>query len=247
MPLKSLAAALLFYTLPAIASPAPVEVFQSPDLQSTASSAELPARLNTAWEKIEALLGVPEGPAPILYLFPFDKAVQPPRLTELQATAFATANPPQTVEQTELMYRQILGLTYDSALYQTGDADRGRVIQVSPLRIYANETPLSHGSGLYVTTHEMVHYALNRLNVDPKYHHCLMVAERSGNDPLLLSLLNFEISQGWASEFLKRPMRGLNGYALDQMHCEAEANHWAKQEGEAFTAEVKRLAANLPK
>jgi hypothetical protein len=237
----------------AAASPAPVEVhgLEQPGFTALYDRAEIPKRIDAAWKQIEALLKLPEGPAPILYLYPFDASLQPARLSELQAKARATAEPPQSAEESAKMYARLLGLTYDVSLFGEDDADRGRVIQISPAFLYTRESEFERGFGLYVSSHEMMHYALNRAGIDPKFHHCLMVEKRGERESLLLEVLNEEIRRGWVNEFLKRPLPRAKGYWEDQQHCEAEAFYWERQEknaGEApaFRAEVKRLADSLP-
>lgn len=245
---------LALFPLLAQASPAPVEVLgvNEPNMQAVADRAELPARIDTAWKKIEAMLKVPEGPAPIVYLYPFDPSVQPARLTELQEKAREAANPPTTQEEVLKFYARAFGVTYEESFYGPNDADRGRVIQINTALMFVREGMLDRGLGLYVTSHEMMHYALNRIGIDPKFHHCLMVADRGERESLLLEVMGEEIKLGWVNEFLKRPMRGMHGYWEELGHCDAEVSFWKKEaekSGQAFTfpEEVKKLVDSLPK
>jgi hypothetical protein len=250
---KSTFVAAFLLPLFAQASPAPVDVFglEQPSFTPLYDRAEIPARLNASWKQIESLLALPEGPAPILYLYPFDGAVQPARLSELQEKARQSLTPPMSPEESAKMYARLLGLTYDANLFAEEDSDRGRVIQINSNRLYTNEGAFDRGYGLYVSAHEMMHYALNRRGVEPKFHHCLMVEGRGGRDSLLLEILNEGIRRTWMNEFLKRPMPRAKGYWEDQQHCEAEAAYWEREEKKAgatpaFRSEVKRLATELP-
>lgn len=253
--MKSRSLLLSLFLLPALAhaSPAPVEVYglEQESFKVVSDRAELPAHLDAVWKQLESLLKVPEGPAPIVYLYPFSASVQPARLSQLQEKARLSATPPQSPEESAKMYARLLGITYDASLFDAGDADRGRVIQINSDRLYTNEGTYDHGYGLYVSSHEMMHYALNRVGIDPKFHHCLMVEARGARESLLLAVLDEEIRQGWANEFLKRPFPRAKGYWEDQQHCEAEAAYWEAQEKKAgepatFRAHVKELADQLP-
>jgi len=230
-----------------------VEVFglEQASFKALPEREDIPNRLSHAWHQLETMLELAEGPAPILYLYPFDETREPARLAELQSRARLSANPPQSPEQAAKMYARLLGLTYDANLFGEADADRGRVIQINSDRLYTNEGEFDHGYGLYVSSHEMMHYALNRKGIDPKFHHCLMVAPRGERSSLLREVLDEEIRLGWANEFLKSPFPRAKGYSEDQQHCEAEAEYFEAQEKKAgapptYRAEVKRLAAGLP-
>lgn len=208
---------------------------------------EIPARINTLWDFISSYLGAQAEPGPVVYLYPFDRKVQPSLLTELQDKIAADIpGYKEHPEKFERIFEPLAGITYEATLLPTDSPLRGRIIQINTRRAYLNEAAGERGYGLYLTLHEMTHYALNTLGIDPKFHHCLMIRENARGESILLKFLGEQSAKGWASENLSLKGGPTKGYAEEKHHCDVDVMMVRQNEGaealNGFSLEVDRLA-----
>lgn len=208
-------------------SPATVTVqgLNTPGLQNS---------IEGSWEYIRRLVGIEAEPAPVIYLYPFDRNTQPALATSLQDQTIARI--PELRDNPELAQRFfsiLYGITYDADLFPADSPLRGRLIQVNPNRSFNVETGGHRGYGLYLTAHEMLHYALNRKGIAAKFHHCLMIEENGNGESLMLKVARDLIAHDWANETLAYKVPWAKGYAEEGPHCGADAAEIQRQEGAA--------------
>lgn len=235
-----------------VLSLASVQVFglEQDSLANLESREQLTGRIDEVWTHLNRWLKVPTGSDPLIYLYPFDRKLQPQKLTALQERFIETL--PELKDQPARLanlFSMINGITYDPSLFDAGSDEAGRLIQINTDRSYRSENAFDRGYGLYITSHEMVHVALNRLGIDPKYQHCLMIDEDHHGQSLMRQVLSFLIDRDWASPMLTQQTPLAKGYAEEAQHCAADLTAIRREGGPkgltAFWSEVREIHQRL--
>lgn len=231
---------------------ASIEVYglDQPAMATVEYRGAIVSRLDQTWTQLTALLRTPNTDAPLVYLYPFDRTVQPAELTELQDRFVETIPDLKTKpSMVAKLFSRINGITYDPQLFPEGSSNAGRLIQINTNRSYLNEAEFDRGYGLYITAHEMVHVALNRLGVDKKYQHCLMVDADSNGQTLMRKIFDFLLQHDWVSPMLSGMQPRTKGYAEEASHCAADVAAVRQTEGAdgfaAFWREVGSIHQRL--
>lgn len=220
------------------------------DVQGPNSSSLQPS-VNGSWEYIRHLLQISSDPAPVIYFYYFDRATQPVLLTTLQDRMIEKfpedlRNDPESIRRS---FKALSGITYDADLFSPRSPLRGRVIQINPARSFDIESGGLRGYGLYLTAHEMLHYALNRKGIDKKYHHCLMVEENAAGESLMLKIARDLVGHGWANDIITFKTPYAKGYVEEAGHCGTDAFEIQKAEGaaglEKFWNEVTQIRERI--
>lgn len=212
-----------------------------------ADAGKIPERVDVSWSNIKKFFFLDEQAAsPIVYLYPFRSDKQPNELSRLQDRqekymGLGSA-PPALVSR----FWQILkAITFTKNLFDPGATDAGLVIQVNVDASYLKETASTIGYGLYITTHEMVHVALNRLGVEMKYQHCMMAQKDSQNRNFMQMLLVPLINRGWAATTLKEESKFTPGFGEEAGNCQNDLQYVRSTEGQSGVEAYQRTVTDL--
>lgn len=215
-----------------------------------ADADKIPEKVDASWSNIKKFFVLDGAASPIVYLYPFRSLQQPNELSQLQDRQEKymglTSAPPAMAAR----FWQILkAITFTKDLFDPGATDAGLVIQVNVDASYLKETASTIGYGLYITTHEMVHVALNRLGVEMKYQHCMMAQKDSQNRNFMQLLLSPLINQGWAATTLKEESKFTPGFGEEAGNCQNDLQYVRSTEGqkgvEAYQQAVTEMTDKL--
>lgn len=150
-------------------------------LRDDPQRATVPTQIQDAWAYVQKLLRVDaSAPGPAIYIYPFVLKQEPARLVALQRKFVAVLPPAFAARFTsdahlENYLSMAHGYTYAEKVFEPGDRDIGRVIQINPVSTFFAPDIDGHGLGIYSATHEMIHYALGLKKIPSEFHHCAMI------------------------------------------------------------------------